>query len=218
MRTDQELALDVTGELECRPNLGGADISVSVDDGVARLRGVVESCAQRIEAADVAEQVHGVRGVANELEVRLPRWAMRSDSEIAHWAEIALQWNVEVPYTRIAIHVREGLISLDGDVEWQYQREAAERTVRHLTGVRGIDNRITVHQRSVPQGDVSEVIRRSLRRSNGVDADRITIESREGRVVLRGVVPSCTARREVERAAWTVPGVTLVDDELAVAT
>ncbi len=218
MRSDQDIARDVTGELCWRPNLRGADIAVSVDGGVVRLTGSVESYAQRIEAEEVTEQVHGVRNVSSGLVVRLPRWAMRSDSEIAHWAEIALQWNVEVPYTRIVVRVDRGDVMLEGEVEWQYQREAVEQTLRHLTGIRGIVNRLAVRQRTASLADVPEDIRRSLRRSTGIDPDRITIESLDGRVILRGVVPSCTARREVERAAWAAPGVTRVEDELAVAT
>jgi len=218
VRSDQDIARDVTGELSWQPRLRGAEIVVSVDAGVVDLKGSVESHAQRIEAEEVAEQVHGVRAVSNGLAVRLPRWAMRSDREIAHWAEIALQWNVEVPYTRIGIRVAGGEIALEGEVEWQYQREAAEQTLRHLTGVRGIVNRLTVRQRTPSMADVQEDIRRSLRRSSGIDPDRITIENLDGRVILRGVVPSCTARREAERAAWAAPGVTRVEDELAVAT
>ncbi len=219
MRSDEEIAGDVAGELRWRPNLRGAEIDVTVEGGIVRLGGSVESYAQRVDAEEAAEQVHDVRKVSSELVVRLPRWATRSDSEIAHWAELALQWNVAVPYTRITIRVCQGEVTVEGDVEWQYQREAVERALRHLTGIRGIVDRLTVRQRTPSMADVQEDIRRSLRRTTGIDhPDRITIENLDGRVILRGVVPSCTARREAERAAWAAPGVTRVEDELAVAT
>ena len=217
MKTDMQLQRDVIEELAWQPNIREAEIAVGAKNGVVTLSGFVDSYAQKYAAARAVEAVRGVRAVADDLKVRLPQAFVRSDTEVAHAAVSALKWDVEVPDERIKVLVDDGWISLDGAVDWQFQRTAAENAVRHLAGVKGVINRIMVQQPKVSAYEVNQRIEDALKRSAALDADKITIEARDGRVVLRGTVRSWAEREDAERAAWAAPGVTEVDDELAVA-
>jgi osmotically-inducible protein OsmY len=155
--------------------------------------------------------------VADELTVKLPKPLMRSDTDIAHAAVAALKWDVEVPDERIQVLVDDGWVSLDGAVDWQFQRTATEKAIQYLTGVKGVINRISVQQPKVSAYEVNQRIETALKRSAAVDADRITVEAKDGKVVLRGTVRSWAEREDAERAAWAAPGVSEVDDEIAVA-
>ena len=217
MKTDMQLQRDVIEELAWQPNIREAEIAVGAKNGVVTLSGFVDSYAQKYAAARAVEAVRGVRAVADDLKVRLPQAFVRSDTEVAHAAVSALKWDVEVPDARIKVLVDDGWISLDGAVDWQFQRTAAENAVRHLAGVKGVINRIMVQQPKVSAYEVNQRIEDALKRSAALDADKITIEARDGRVVLRGTVRSWAEREDAERAAWAAPGVTEVDDELAVA-
>lgn len=217
MKTDMQLQRDVIEELAWQPNVREAEIGVAVKNGVVTLSGFVESYAQKYAAARAAERVHGVRAVADDLSVKLPKSFMRSDTDIAHAAVSALKWDVEVPDARIQVLVDDGWVSLDGAVDWQFQRTAAEKAVRYLTGVKGVINRITVQQPKVSAYEVNQRIEEALKRSAATEADRITVEAKNGKVTLRGTVRSWAEREDAERAAWAAPGVSEVDDEIAVA-
>ncbi|HVA57772.1 MAG: BON domain-containing protein [Gemmatimonadaceae bacterium] len=217
MKTDMQLQRDVIEEMAWQPNISDAEIAVGAKNGVVTLSGFVNTYAQKYGAVRAAEKVRGVHAVADDLKVRLPQSLMRSDTDIAHAAVSALKWDVEVPDTRIKALVDDGWVSLDGTVDWQFQRLAAERAVRHLSGVKGVINRITVQQPKVSAYEVNLRIQEALKRSAAVDADKISIEAKDGKVVLRGTVRSWSEREDAERAAWAAPGVTEVDDEIAVA-
>jgi osmotically-inducible protein OsmY len=217
MKTDMQLQRDVIEELAWQPNIREAEIGVAVKNGVVTLSGFVDTYAQKYAAARAAERVHNVRAVADDLSVKLPKSFMRSDTDIAHAAVSALKWDVEVPDTRVQVLVDDGWVSLDGAVDWQFQRTSAEKAVRYLTGVKGVINRITVQQPSVSAYEVNQRIEEALKRSAATEADRITVEARNGKVVLRGTVRSWAEREDAERAAWAAPGVSEVDDEIAVA-
>ena len=217
MKTDMQLQRDVIEELAWQPNIREAEIGVAVKSGVVTLSGFVDSYAQKYAAARAAERVHNVRAVADDLSVKLPKSFMRSDTDIAHAAVSALKWDVEVPDTRVQLLVDDGWVSLDGAVDWQFQRTAAEKAVRYLTGVKGVINRITVQQPSVSAYEVNQRIEEALKRSAATEADRISVEAKNGKGVLRGTVRSWAEREDAERAAWAAPGVCEVDDEIAVA-
>jgi osmotically-inducible protein OsmY len=140
----------------------------------------------------------------------------RSDTDIAHAVVNALRWDIQVPDDRIKATIEEGWIALEGEVEWQYQKWAAEGAVRNLTGVKGVTNLIAVKPRTTSTHEVGQKIKDSMRRHAERDADRITIEAKDGRVTLRGTVSSFAERQDAERAAWQAPGVTNVDDMIAV--
>lgn len=219
MKSDTELQREVQEALNHDPNLLPADIGVSVHEGVVTLSGHVESYPEKWAAERAAYRVKGVRAVAEEIEVTLPGSRERTDAEIGDKVARVLEWDTWIPETDIDVRVEHGWVTLDGSVRWEYQRDAAERAVRYLTGVNGISNRITVSPNTAgPRGlspNASEVKQRilaALRHSADVNARQITVETRDGDVILRGAVRSWLERQDAERAAWDSPGVSRVED------
>lgn len=218
MKTDAQLQRDIMDELRWDPAVGDAEIGVAVKDGVVTLAGEVESFAKRFAAVKAAERVAGIRALAEDIHVKIPSAATRTDTEIAHAAANALEWDVEVPISGVTARVQDGWVWLEGEVEWQYQRVAAERAVRYLTGVKGVNNVVRIAPR-LSTSDVKDRIERALKRNAELESKHITIETApEGKVVLRGTVHSFAERKDAENAAWSAPGVREVDDELAVVT
>jgi osmotically-inducible protein OsmY len=203
-------------ELEWDPSVDAAHIGVAAKDGAVTLTGHVSTYSQKWAAVRAAERVFGVKAVADELEVNLPSSHERTDTELAHAAVNVLQWHVQVPDDRVRVTVRDAWITLEGEVEWQYQREAAERCLHNLTGVRGVTNLIAMRPARASAHDVTATIKDTLRRSADRAADGITVETHGGAVTLKGMVRSFAERRDAERAAWNAPGVTEVDDRLIV--
>jgi osmotically-inducible protein OsmY len=210
-----ELQKDVAAELKWEPRLREEEIGVTVRDGVVTLTGFVPDYSQRRVAAKAAERVAGVRAVAQDLVVKMPEAHQRSDTELAHQIVNALAWDIEVPNEKIKAKVDNGWVTLDGEVDWQYQRNAAERTVRYLTGIKGVNNLIVIKPHASPY-DVAQHIKAALHRSAEADARKIQVTASDGTVTLTGTVRSWPERTEVERAAWSANGVTAVDDRLAV--
>jgi osmotically-inducible protein OsmY len=216
MKSNSELQHDVAEELRWLPNIREAEIGVAVKDGVVTLTGTVDSFTQKLAAEKAAKAVLGVRAVAEELAVKLPFSSARTDTEIAHAAVNALKWNTEVPSDRLKVVVEAGWVTLSGEVDYQFQKNAADEVVRCLTGVTGMSNAVIVKHAQTSAFEVSEAIRKALKRSATVDADRITVTSKEGKVVLSGTVRSWAERIDAEDAAWSAPGVFVVDDRIAV--
>jgi osmotically-inducible protein OsmY len=215
MKTDAKVRADIFDELKCEPSIREAEIGVAVKDGVVTLTGHVESYARKYAAERAAERVSGVRALADDLHVKLPSDEARTDTEIAHAVANAIDWDVEVP-PGITARIEKGWVYLDGSVEWQYQKGAAERAVRYLTGVQGVTNRIVFKPVRVSTTDVSMKIREALHRTAELDASRITVEAQDNRVTLKGKVRSWAERADAERGALAAPGVTSVDDDLEV--
>jgi osmotically-inducible protein OsmY len=215
MQSDRDIQRDIVHELNWEPSLRNDDIAVGVRDGVVTLAGFVDSYADKWTAERVAGRVKGVKAVANDIEVKLPSSSARPDPDIARAALDALKWNVSVPHERIKVKVEKGWLTLEGDVDWYYQKEAAERAVRYLTGVQGISNLIVVKARPTPS-DVKERIKETLQRGAEFDADRITVELEGNKAILRGTVRSYAEMRDAERAARNAPGITEVENRLTV--
>ena len=213
--TDNELKQHVQSALDWEPSLDASDIGVSVDQGVVTLRGNVGSYVEKITAERVVLRVYGVKAVANDLAVHLPSVYERTDTEVAQAVVAALKWNTMVPNERVSVTVTNGWIALNGTLDWQYQKDAAARAVRDLTGVKGVTNNITVMPR-VKTMDVRDKIEAAFKRSAEIDARRVNVTAQEGKVILSGNVHSWAERQEAERAAWAAPGVTQVEDRLAV--
>ena len=216
MKTDSQLLRDAQDQLRWEPSVRDEEIGVAAKDGVLTLSGHVPSYADKYAAVRAVERVVGVKAVADEIAVKLPSGYARTDTELAHEAVNALKWDVQVPDERIRVTVRRGWITLESDVEWQYQRTAAERAVRNLTGVQGVIDSVAVKPKHVSELDVSQKIKDALRRSADQEADRISVETHDGSVTLKGTVRTFTERRDAERAAWGTPGVTKIDDRIVV--
>jgi osmotically-inducible protein OsmY len=213
MKSNNELRRDVERELEWEPAVDERRIGVSVIDGVVTLTGHVPTYSQRWKAERAVERVEGVRGVANELEVHLANEV--SDTDIAKAAVDALNWDITVPSDRIKVKVDKGWVTLTGDVNWDFQRRAAERAVRNLSGVKGLTNLITVKPTVKPQ-NVKSMIEETFKREAVLDARSIDVEVSGTEVTLRGTVRSWLERYEAEKAAWAAPGVTAVHNRITV--
>ncbi len=213
--TDKDIQQAVLRELEWEPQVKSTEIGVVVKEGIVTLTGTVDSYTKRYQAERAAKRVAGVKAVVNELEVKLPSSSERTDEDIARAAVRALEQHSSVPHDRIKIRVSDGWITLEGDLEWQYQREAAEAAVRYLMGVKGVINLITVKPRVAPS-EIRAKIEEALRRAAELDAERITVETDGSKVILRGRVRAWAEREEAERAAWRAPGVTLVENHITV--
>jgi osmotically-inducible protein OsmY len=215
MKTDEEIRRDVEAELRWDPDLDATDIAVAVKNGVVTLTGFVKSYTHKYEAEMDAKRVAGVSGVANEIQVRLPDVDRRPDPEIARDAVAALKNELPYSWEKIKVIVSSGWITLEGDVDWNYQRETAEKAVRHVKGALGVINSLVVKP-AVQPGEVRKQIEEAFRRSAVVDASRVRVETVGSEVVLSGTVHSWAEREEAERAAWAAPGVTKVDNRITV--
>jgi osmotically-inducible protein OsmY len=217
-RTDEEIQHDVVEELKWDARVQPNDIAVGVKAGIVTLSGWVDSYTRKWAAEDAALRVRGVHAVANDIEVRLPIDAERTDKDLAAAALYALEWDAGVPLDRVQVAVSSGWVTLNGEVDWQYQREDAERAVRRLTGVRGVMNLITVKSSATAPSpaDLKRRIEEALVRTAALDAQRITVEVDGSNIILKGTVHSWAEKKEAQRIAWSAPGVTAVENQIAV--
>jgi len=216
MENDQQIQQDVLAELRWDARVAPNEIGVAVKDGVVTLSGQVESYTKKWAAEDAALRVRGVRGVANDVEVKLPFDDQRSDADIASAAINALKWDASIPTDKVQVTVAKGWVTLKGQVDWNFQKEAAEREVRNLKGVLGVVNLITVAPHAKPR-DIKKKIEDALVRSVKTDAKSINVDVNGSKVILNGTVRSYAEKKEAERAAWSAPGITAVDDRISVA-
>lgn len=214
---DKEVQKNIIDELAWEPSLRNDDIAVGVRDGVVTLAGFVDSYADKSKAERVAGRVKGVKAVADELEVKLSTDSERPDPDLARAALDALQWNISVPHDRIRLKVDKGWLTLEGQVDWYYQKQAAERAVRFLRGVHGVSNLITLSVRTTPS-DVKKRIKDALHRGVEFDAERITVEVEGSKAILEGAVRSYVELKDAARAARNAPGITEVDNRLAITS
>ncbi len=215
MSNNFALRRDVLDELEWEPGIDAASIGVTVHEGTVGLTGSVKTYTEKLAAEQVVERVHGVRGIANDIEVRLPGFAERNDAEIARSAVDALLCRTFVPSDRIKAIVNDGWIRLEGHCDWQHQKDAAFEAVRHLIGVKGVTNAIVLKPH-VSAIDVKGRIESALRRSAALDAQKVRVETHDGKVTLRGDVHSLAERLQAERTVWAAPGVTQVENLITV--
>jgi osmotically-inducible protein OsmY len=213
--SDLQLRQDVLDELEFEPSLNAAHIGVAANNGVVTLSGFVTSYAEKSAAERATRRVKGVKAIAEEIEVRLPSDTKHADDEIAARAVDILKWQVGLPADRIKVKVEKGAVTLTGEVDWQFQKGDAEYAVHKLTGVTHVANQIHVAS-PVHASEIREKIQKALQRSAEVEASRITVQTEGGRVILRGKVRAWYERDIAERAAWSAPGVTEVQDQLTI--
>lgn len=215
-RTDEQIQREVLAELKWEPRVQPNEIGVAVKDGIVTLLGFVDSYTKRWAAEEAAHRVRGVKAVVNELEVRFAGVGERTDPEIAAAAVRALQWDAFLSPEKIEVTVSKGWVTLKGEVEWHYQRDDAERVVRRISGVKGVSNLLTVKPRIKPE-DLKKKIEQALVRSAQTDASRITVEVDGSKVILKGTVRAFAEKQEAERAAWSAPGVTAVDNRIMIS-
>ena len=216
MKSDSEIERDVRDELKWDPDLDATDIAVSVKNGVVTLTGFTRSYTDRLEAELAAKRVAGVHAVANDIEVRLPAIDQRPDPDIARDAVVALKSELPISHDRIKVIVKDGWITLEGAVEWQYQKTTAETAVRRVKGVKGVTSVIAVKPKVEPS-ELQRKIMEAFKRNAEVDANRITVEAHGSEVILKGTVRSWIEREEAERVAWSAPGITRVEDRIVVS-
>jgi osmotically-inducible protein OsmY len=211
IRTDHELQKDVLAELRWEQGVEASEIGVAVKDGVVTLTGKVDTYLKKWRAEEAAHRVNGVIAVANDIEVRTI--GERTDTDIAAAAVHALKWDASLPADKIQVTVDKGWVTLKGELEWQYQKQEAERVIRRLWGVKGVSNLITLKPLASPS-DLKKKIEDALVRSAQVDAKGITVEVQGSKAILKGKVRSWAERQEAERTAWLAPGIIAVDNQI----
>jgi len=217
MKTDSDLQRDVLAELAWEPSVQAQHIGVTVKDGVVTLNGEVPTYAEKFTTENTAKRVAGVRAIAEELKVNLLNAHQRNDSDIAESAINTLDWNVSVPKGKVKVVVENGWITLNGVVDWNFQREAAHDAVRHLMGVKAVTNQIKLNVPDVTTAEVRTKIETALKRNMVKDAAGITIEANGGKVKLHGKVHSWEEHDAAGSAAWSTLGVSAVENDLVVA-
>jgi osmotically-inducible protein OsmY len=215
VKSDLQLQHDVVEELEWEPSIDAAEIGVAAKGGVVTLMGHVPVYAQKFKAEEVAKRVHGVKAVANDIQVRLGDGHQPDDADIAAAALHTLKWDATVPDDRLQVTVRDGWITVAGTVDRQFEREAADRALRHMIGARGVTNSILVTPKEAAK-DIKAGIEAAFWRSATLDSKKIWVETKDATVTLYGDVHSHAERDEAERIAWTAPGVRRVEDRITI--
>ena len=216
MSDDTQLQSSVLAELKWRPSVDSAHIGVTADDGIVTLTGQVQHYTEKLAAENAAKDVLGVKGIANDIKVEPEGSLKQSDKDIATAAIGALKWDYEVPDGKVKVVVNDGWVTLDGTVDWQFQRDAADRCVRYLRGVVGVTNEISIKP-SAKWIDVKIKIEDAFRRNADLDARRIAVFTSDGRVTLTGTVRTWSERNAAVSSAWAAPGVTRVVDDLVIS-
>jgi osmotically-inducible protein OsmY len=212
-KTDEQIQKDVLAELKWDARVAPNEIGVSVKNGIVALTGHVDSYYKKWAAEQAAHRVRGVKAVVNDIEVVLPSSSERTDEEIAAAAVHALESDSLLGGKNLQVTVSKGWITVSGEVEWNFQREDAERVLRRLWGVKGVTNLITLTPRPTP-AELKQKIEQALIRAAELDAKKIQVDVQGSKVILKGTVRSWSEREEAERVAWTAPGVAQVEDQI----
>ena len=214
-RTDTELKTDVIAELEYEPCVRVTDIGVLVKDGTVTLNGSATSYGEKSDAVRAARRVAGVRAIADDIEVNLPDSPVRTDGDIASAASNQISWSTAIPAGSVHVTVREGRVTLEGELQFWYQKAAAEDAVEHLAGVKAVSSLLRIKPSLAP-GEVETAIRSAFRRNALLESNKIQVVTSGNKVILRGTVRNLTEREEAERASWSAPGVFSVENKINV--
>jgi osmotically-inducible protein OsmY len=217
MKTDSQIQKDVMEELNWEPILNACEIGVSVKNQVVTLSGTLETYSKKLAAENAAKRVLGVKAVALDIEVRPSSIGKRNDTEIAQAVVNALRWNSQVPDEKIKTKVEDGWVTLEGELEWEFQKTASYKAVEDLLGVKGVINNLKLVSKIKP-ADIKLKITTALERSATLDAERISVETIGNKVILKGSVRSWAEKKDAEHAAFAAPGVTEVTNELLISS
>ena len=215
MKSDAKIQQDVIDELKWDPSLNASEIGVSVKNGIVTLSGIVDAYAKKLAAENAAKKVLGVKAIAEDIQIGISPAYSKTDTEIAEAVINALKWHTLVREERIKIRVEDGIVRLEGEVDWEYQKNNARIAIENLAGVRGVNNFITVKPRAAI-ADVTKKIMSAFHRSATIDANRVTVEVQGSKVILRGKVRSLAEKEDAEFAAWNAPGVSSLENKLIV--
>lgn len=216
MRTDEEIRDDVLAEIDWEPQIESTEVGVTVKNGAVTLTGTVSSYSEKLAAERAVKRVKGVYAIAEEMKVKYPSDKSVTDDEIAERIASIIEWNTSIPRETVKAEVRDGFVTLTGEVDWNYQREVARNQIANVRGVTAVSNLINVKPR-VAESDVSKEINRALHRNADLEASHVQIDVKGGKVTLNGNVKAWYERKLVEDAVWAAPGVTQVVDNLRVA-
>ena len=213
MKKDIEIQEDVISQLKWEPFLKASDIGVVVKNGIVTLSGTVANYSQKLAAERAAKKVTGVRGIAEDIQIGVSPVFRKNDTEIAESVLNALKWHSAVPEEKVKVKVEDGIVKLEGEVEWEYQRSSAKDAVDHLLGVRNVVNNISVKPK-VSVADIKNKISAAFHRTATIEADRISVEVVGNKVILEGKVRSYAEKEDAMDAAWAAPGITTVENNL----
>jgi len=213
MKNDIQIQQDILEQFKWEPQLHAAEIGVAVKNGIVTLSGIVNTFWEKIAAEDAAKKIAGVKAIAENIQVGTSPSFRKTDAEIAEAVIFALKWNTTIPDEKIKVRVEQGIVSLNGEVEWDYQRSAASYAVEKLSGVRQINNYITIKPLIKPN-NIKQKIVSAFIRSATIDSEKISVITDDTKVILNGTVRSFSEREDAEKAAWSAPGVTEVENNL----
>jgi osmotically-inducible protein OsmY len=217
MKTDIEIQKDVMDELKWEPLLSASEIGVAVKQGVVTLSGTVDSYSKKEEAETATKRVSGVKAVAEDIEVKPFSTSVKNDTEIARMVADSLKWHSAVQEEKIKVKVEDGWVTIEGETNWEYQKDAIKSTVKNLTGVKGISNLISVKP-SITAKDIKQKISLAFHRSATVDAEKVNIEINGNKAILTGRVRSWSEKNDAENATWKAQGITSIENKLIVDT
>ena len=215
MKNDIELQKDVMEQLKWEPFLNACQIGVAVKNGIVTLSGQVDTYSKKTLAERAAKKVSGVKAIAEDIQVGISPSYRKTDAEVAEAVVNALKWHTIIPEEKIKVSVEDGIVKLEGEVEWEYQRTQGRSAIENLTGVRSVTNLISVKP-NITSSDIQQKINAAFQRSATIDSGKITAEVLGSRVTLRGRVRSFTEKEDAENAAWFAPGVTSVNSKLEI--
>ena len=215
MKSDNEIQKDIMAQLKWEPFLNACQIGVAVKNGIVTLSGQVDTYSKKTLAERAAKKVSGVKAIAEDIQVGISPSYRKTDAEVAEAVVNALKWHTIIPEEKIKVSVEDGIVKLEGEVEWEYQRTQPTSAIENLTGVRSVTNLISVKPK-ITSSDIQQKINAAFQRSATIDSGKITAEVLGSRVTLRGTVRSFTEKEDAENAAWFAPGVTSVNSKLEI--
>jgi osmotically-inducible protein OsmY len=215
MKTDSQIQKDVMAELKWEPFLNASEIGVAVKNGIVTLSGQVDSYLKKVAAEDAAKKISGVKAIAEDIQIGISPTYKKTDTEIAEAVVNALKWHTAVKEEKIKIKVENGVVRLEGEVEWEYQRTNAKSAVANLAGVNGVINMIVVKPKLVSSA-IEKRINEAFHRSATIDSSKITADVIGSKVTLSGKVRSYSEKEDAENAAWNAPGVITVKNNLEI--